>query len=391
MDMGTAARALKKAGDKNVVPAKNRSADRAYPVPVPAEAVNTAPDVHEPVFTAVQRRKGRGTYHLPIDKPGGTYRADLWITWYAFASGSDTPASAETASKRGDSSYAEKKGIAKPEQNDSDNYKNQNFKNLFHTAALAAPPSPIILFTVAVLYIIGTPIGNLGDLSYRAAEIFKKADLVACEDTRQTLKLLSHFGISVKMISCRAQNEESSAQKVIACLNEGKTVVYASDAGTPALSDPGAILARRAAEAGHDVIPIPGPSAFAALLSVSGGFDKSVLFVGFLSAKPGRRRSRLKELLNTGFGFILYESPFRVIKLFEDLVDLDNSRYVCVGREMTKVYEEYLRGSAEEICEILRKKTEKSAIRGEFSVFVSGKKSNYQVNYYSNNADNEGR
>ena len=229
---------------------------------------------------------------------------------------------------------------------------------------------------MAALYIIGTPIGNLGDLSFRAAEILKSADLVACEDTRQTLKLLSHLGISVKMLSCRAQNEEFAARKIIALLDEGKTVAYASDAGTPALSDPGALLARKAAEAGHEVIPIPGPSAFAALLSVSGGQDKSVLFEGFLSPKPGRRRSRLRELLDTGFGFVLYESPYRVLKLFEDLTDLDNKRYVCVGREMTKLHEEYLKGSAEEICGILQKKAEKSEICGEFSVFVSGKKSN---------------
>jgi 16S rRNA (cytidine1402-2'-O)-methyltransferase len=214
----------------------------------------------------------------------------------------------------------------------------------------------------------------LGDLSVRAAEIFKSVDLVACEDTRQTLKLLSHLGISVKMLSCRAQNEEAAAARIIARLNEGQAVAYASDAGTPALSDPGALLARRAAEAGHQVIPIPGPSAFAALCSVSGGMGKSVLFEGFLSPKPGRRRSRLKELLGTGLAFVVYESPFRVLKLFEDLADLDNTRYICVGREMTKVHEEYLRGSPGEIGEILQKKAEKSAILGEFSVFVSGKK-----------------
>ena len=216
----------------------------------------------------------------------------------------------------------------------------------------------------------------MGDISFRAVEILKKADLVACEDTRQTLKLLSHLGISVKMLSCRAQNEEFAAQKLIALLDEGKTVAYASDAGTPALSDPGALLARKAAQAGHEVIPIPGPSAFSSLLSVSGGMDKSVLFEGFLSPKPGRRRGRLRELLDAGFGFVLYESPFRILKLFEDLADLDNNRYVCVGREMTKLHEEYLRGSAGEICGILRKKAEKGEIRGEFSVFISGKKSN---------------
>jgi 16S rRNA (cytidine1402-2'-O)-methyltransferase len=227
---------------------------------------------------------------------------------------------------------------------------------------------------VSVLYIIGTPIGNLGDLSLRAAEILKTTDLVACEDTRQTLKLLNHLGIKNKMLSCRGQNQETAARKIIGLLDEGKTVAYASDAGTPALSDPGALLARLVAKAGHEVIPIPGPSAFAALLSVSGCRDKSVLFEGFLSPKAGRRRSRLKELLNTGFGFVLYESPFRILKLFEDLADLDNNRYVCVGREMTKIHEEYLRGSIAEICGVLQKKAEKSEIRGEFSVLVAGNK-----------------
>jgi len=232
---------------------------------------------------------------------------------------------------------------------------------------------------VAILYIIGTPIGNLGDISFRAVDILKTVDLVACEDTRHTLKLLNHLGIRTKMLSCRAQNEEFAAQKIIALLKEGKTIAYTSDAGTPGLSDPGGRLARKAVEAGYDVIPIPGPSAFAALLSVSGGMDKTVIFEGFLSTKPGRRKNRLRELLETGFGFVLYESPFRVVKLFEDLADLDNHRYVCVGREMTKIHEEYLRGSTEEILQVLRERAQKSGIKGEFSIMVSGKNSNYHV------------
>jgi 16S rRNA (cytidine1402-2'-O)-methyltransferase len=234
---------------------------------------------------------------------------------------------------------------------------------------------------VAILYIIGTPIGNLGDLSFRAVEILKSAGLVACEDTRQTLKLLSHLGISVKMLSCRAQNEESAAEKVLGALREGTTVAYASDAGTPALSDPGAVLVRKTAEAGFKVIPVPGPSAFASLVSVAGGMDKSVVFEGFLSPKPGRRRSRLRELLDLGSAFVLYESPFRVLKLLADLADLEKDRYVCIGREMTKIHEEYLRGSAEEIYHFLAEKAKKDEIRGEFSMYVSGKNSNYQVNY----------
>ena len=226
--------------------------------------------------------------------------------------------------------------------------------------------------TVATLYIIGTPIGNLGDISFRAVDILKTVDLVACEDTRRTLKLLSHLGIRVKMLSCRAQNEQFAAEKVIALLNQGQTVAYASDAGTPALSDPGAALARLAARAGHEVIPIPGPSAFASLLSVAGGTDKTVVFEGFLSPKAGRRRSRLRELMALDAAIVLYESPFRILKLLEDISEIDGNRYICIGREMTKVHEEYIRGSAAEISTHFVEKKEKI---GEFSVYISGNKS----------------
>jgi 16S rRNA (cytidine1402-2'-O)-methyltransferase len=241
---------------------------------------------------------------------------------------------------------------------------------------------------VAILYIIGTPIGNLGDISFRAVEILKTVQLVACEDTRRTVKLLSHLGIRAPMISCRARNERFAAEKVISALNQGQAVAYASDAGTPAISDPGTVLVRLAAEAGHEIIPIPGPSAFTALVSVAGGMDKNVLFEGFLSPKAGRRRSRLRELLAMELAFVLYESPFRILKLLEDLADLDGERYICVGREMTKVHEEYFRGSAGELMSILAQKNEQL---GEFSVFVYGKKSNKRLNYYSVCADNGDR
>ena len=222
---------------------------------------------------------------------------------------------------------------------------------------------------MAVLYIIGTPIGNLGDLSFRAVEILKSADLIACEDTRVTLKLLSHYGIRAPLLSCRAQNEKAAAERVIAALNEGKTVAYASDAGTRGISDPGSVLVALAAEAGHEVIPIPGASAFSALVSAAGARDKTVIFEGFLSPKPGRRRKRLKELLDTGWAFVLYESPFRILKLLEDLADLENERYMCVGREMTKVHEEYKRGQAGEILAFFAKK---ECQKGEFALLVSG-------------------
>jgi 16S rRNA (cytidine1402-2'-O)-methyltransferase len=222
---------------------------------------------------------------------------------------------------------------------------------------------------MAELFIIGTPIGNLGDISFRAVETLKKADLVACEDTRRTLKLLNHLEIKVKLISCRSQNEEFAAEKVLAALDQGQTVAYASDAGTPALSDPGAVLARMAAQAGHSVIPIPGPSAFAALLSVAGGRDKTVVFEGFLSPKPGRRKSRLRELLAMDAACVLYESPFRILKLLEDITEIDSDRYICLGREMTKIHEEFIRGKAAEILEILGQRKEQL---GEFSLYISG-------------------
>jgi 16S rRNA (cytidine1402-2'-O)-methyltransferase len=226
---------------------------------------------------------------------------------------------------------------------------------------------------MAILYIIGTPIGNLGDLSFRAAETLKTVHIVACEDTRRTLKLLSHLGIQVKLISCRAQNEGTAAEKVLEVLEAGKNAAFASDAGTPGLSDPGAVLVRRVVQGGHEVIPIPGPSAFASLVSVAGGFDKQILFEGFLSPKAGRRRSRLRELLAGEAAFVVYESPFRILKLLQDLTEFDGERYICIGREMTKIHEEYIRGKA---AEILDKFAEKSKQLGEFSVYVSSKKAN---------------
>jgi 16S rRNA (cytidine1402-2'-O)-methyltransferase len=224
---------------------------------------------------------------------------------------------------------------------------------------------------VSILYIIGTPIGNLGDLSPRAAETFKLVDLVVCEDTRRTLKLLNHLGIRRPLLSCRSQNEAAAARRVLALLGEGKKAAYASDAGTPGMSDPGAVLVRMAVQAGHQVVPIPGASAFASLVSVAGGADKTVIFEGFLSPKPGRRRGRLKELLDTGYAFVLYESPFRILKLCQDLAELGADRQLCLGREMTKVHEEYLRGAAGEISALLEQNFEQ---KGEFSLYVSGKR-----------------
>lgn len=205
----------------------------------------------------------------------------------------------------------------------------------------------------------------------RALETFRTVDVVAAEDTRHTLELLNHFEIKKPLISCRAQNEAFASEKIIKLLDEGQTVAYASDAGTPGISDPGACLAGLARLAGHKVVPIPGPSAFATLVSVAGQGGKTLIFEGFLSPKPGRRRSRLKELMATDDAIILYESPFRIVKLLTDITDIEAERRVVVGRELTKLHEEITEGTAREVLEDYQAR---SKILGEFAVFISGKK-----------------
>lgn len=224
---------------------------------------------------------------------------------------------------------------------------------------------------MSTLYIIGTPIGNLGDITFRAVETFKAVDVVAAEDTRHTLQLLNHLEIKKPLISCRSQNEEFASEKIIKMLDEGKTVAYASDAGTPGISDPGAILAGLARKAGHTVVPIPGPSAFATLVSVAGAGGKTLIFEGFLSPKPGRRRSRLRELLETGDAVVLYESPFRIVKLLTDIADINSERRVVIGRELTKLHEEIIEGTAAEMRDEF---ASRNKVLGEFAVFISGDK-----------------
>lgn len=221
------------------------------------------------------------------------------------------------------------------------------------------------------LFIVATPIGNLGDISFRALEILKSVDTIACEDTRHSSKLLNHYEIHKPLISCRSQNEAHVAEKISALLAEGKDIAYISDAGTPGLSDPGNRLVQIVRSNGFDVIPVPGVSAFATIISIAGNSGKSVTFDGFLSPKPGKRRKRVKELLERRDSFLLYESPFRIIKLVKDIVDLEPDRILLIGREMTKIYEEFIEGTALEILEILESKQK---VKGEFSLLVYEKK-----------------
>jgi 16S rRNA (cytidine1402-2'-O)-methyltransferase len=223
---------------------------------------------------------------------------------------------------------------------------------------------------MGTLCLVATPIGNLGDITIRALEALRAADAIACEDTRHTLKLLSHFEIRKSLVSCHANDEERGASRVIALLDEGKTVAYCSDAGTPGLSDPGSLLVRRAREAGHVITPLPGPSAFAALVSAAGIGGRSFLFDGFPSPKAGRRRSRVVELMSREESFVLYESPHRVTALMEEIALIDPARRVCLGREMTKIHEEFLSGGAAEVLETLKSRGE---LRGEFAVLVAAR------------------
>nr|WP_315313398.1 16S rRNA (cytidine(1402)-2'-O)-methyltransferase [Treponema denticola] len=217
---------------------------------------------------------------------------------------------------------------------------------------------------------VATPIGNLKDISFRALETFQEADFIACEDTRHTLGLLTHYEISKPLISCRAVNEAAASEKIVKLLDEGKKIAYASDAGTPAISDPGSILVRMAREAGHTIVPIPGASAFGAIMSIAGTYDKTVVFEGFLSPKAGKRKRRLQELFDFGAGFVLYESPYRIVKLLADIAEIDSNRELIIGRELTKLHEEIIKGPASEVLQNFEKRP---SIKGEFSVFVTGK------------------
>ena len=211
----------------------------------------------------------------------------------------------------------------------------------------------------------------MGDITLRAIETLKSVDFIAAEDTLHTLPLLNHLGIKKPLISCRAQNERSAGPKIVELLNQGHSVAYVSDAGTPGISDPGAVLVDIVRESGHDIVPIPGASAFATLISVAGSGGKTLIFEGFLSPKPGRRRSRLKELMQTGDAVIIYESPYRITKLLSDIADIDSTRRIVVGRELTKLHEEITSGSAGTLRDDY---ANRPSIKGEFAIFISGTK-----------------
>ncbi len=222
---------------------------------------------------------------------------------------------------------------------------------------------------MGTLYLVATPIGNLEDISPRALRILGEVQLIAAEDTRVTGKLLSHFAISTSQISYHEHNKISKLERVLDALNEGD-VALVSDAGTPAINDPGYELVCAALAAGHDVSPIPGPSSPIAALVASGLPTDSFLYLGYLPRKSKERREKLGEVENLPYTLIFLESPHRVLDALKDIETVLGNRPVAVARELTKLYEEIFRGdvvSAREHFTV-------NAPRGEFTLVVEGKK-----------------
>lgn len=223
--------------------------------------------------------------------------------------------------------------------------------------------------TAGVLYVVATPIGNLADASARAVETLRGVDLVACEDTRTTRTLLSHYGISVRTIALHEHNERAQAQKLIELLREGRSIALVSDAGTPALADPGARLVAQAHQAGIAVSPVPGPSAAAAAFSAAGFAAPGFLFAGFLPPQPAARRKAL-EALDTAWPLVLYEAPHRIAETLEDLAArFGAAREIVIGRELTKKFEEVARLPLGEAIAWLQARRERQ--QGEFVLVVA--------------------
>lgn len=221
---------------------------------------------------------------------------------------------------------------------------------------------------MSTLYIVATPIGNLEDITFRAVNVLKSVDVIACEDTRHTSVLLNHYEIKKRLIACHSYNESESAKGILDLLDQGLNIAYCSDAGTPGISDPGSRLVEFIrGESEHSIVPIPGASASISLISVAGNVGKTFTFEGFLSPKKGRREKRVRELVERGDCFIVYESPFRVVKLLEELLKIDNIRKIVCARELTKTHEEIISGSVSEVLDSLKSR---SAVKGEFAIAI---------------------
>ena len=225
---------------------------------------------------------------------------------------------------------------------------------------------------MSTLYIVATPIGNLGDISQRAVETLKRVDLILCEDTRVTKKLLEHYRIETPTLSYRQHSKLKKVDYILEILEQDKNLALVSDAGTPGISDPGNALIEEAVKSLNGqvrIVPIPGPSAVTTAVSVSGFPMDRFLFLGFPPTKR-KRKKFFEEIVNSKYPVIFYESPYRIIKTLKELSSFIDNREIVVARELTKKFETIYRGEIEEVIE----KIEKDKIKGEFVIVVEGKK-----------------
>jgi len=216
------------------------------------------------------------------------------------------------------------------------------------------------------LYLVATPIGNLEDITLRAIRVLKEADLIACEDTRQTQKLLHHYGIRKEMVSYHEHNELTRSPELVIELEQGAKIALVSDAGTPGISDPGHRLVTLCLRHHISVVPIPGPSALVAALAASGLPTEEFLFVGFLPPRAGARRKALDALKAESRTLIFYEAPHRVVETLADASEILGPRPAVIAREVTKIHEEFLRGPLAELLESARKRAQ----RGEITLLI---------------------
>jgi 16S rRNA (cytidine1402-2'-O)-methyltransferase len=218
------------------------------------------------------------------------------------------------------------------------------------------------------LYLVGTPIGNLEDITLRALRVLKEVDLIACEDTRQTQKLLNHFTITTRTTSYHEHNEAAKSAELVKAIQEGASVALVTDAGMPGISDPGYRLITLAIQQGVPVVPIPGASAFLMALVASGLSTDSFRFNGFLPAKRGERREALESIKDSPRTQSFYEAPHRIVETLQDVAEICGaSRNVVVAREVTKLHEEFLRGRAAEVLEALKAR---EVVKGEITLLI---------------------
>ena len=224
--------------------------------------------------------------------------------------------------------------------------------------------------TTATLYIVTTPIGNLEDITYRAVRILGEVDLIAAEDTRHSLKLLNHFGISKPLTSYFDHNQQFKGERILNALRRGKSVALISDAGTPCISDPGFQLVRDAVAENIPVVPVPGACAAVAALSASGLPTDSFTFAGFPPSRQGKRRTFLSGMNALPGTLVLYEAPHRLIDTLSDICEVLGDRQVIVARELTKIYEEFIRGTASEVIAAVSQ----DIVRGEIVILIASGK-----------------